>query len=83
LTPLANAAADIEIELKFLVPAASRAALAAELTGRGTAQRVSLADAYLDTPDLRLARAGLAAAAPGWALGAGVEGGRLGRAGAL
>lgn len=48
-----------EIELKFLVPAASRAALVAEVS-RGTARRLSLADAYFDTPDLRLARAGLA-----------------------
>lgn len=53
-------AANAEIELKFLVPAASRAALVAELTGRGTAQRVWLKADYLDTPDLRLARAGLA-----------------------
>ncbi|MBI3348935.1 MAG: CHAD domain-containing protein [Burkholderiales bacterium] len=49
-----------EIELKFLVPAASRAALVAELTGRGTARRVALTASYLDTPDLRLARGGLA-----------------------
>lgn len=49
-----------EIELKFLVPAASRAALAAELAGQGEPKRVLLAAAYLDTPDLRLARAGLA-----------------------
>lgn len=53
-------APDTEIELKFLVPSASRAALAAELSGRGTPQRISLNAAYLDTPDLRLARAGLA-----------------------
>lgn len=52
--------AHAEIELKFLVPAASRAALVAELTGRGTARRVGLTTSYLDTPDLRLARAGLA-----------------------
>jgi triphosphatase len=50
----------VEIELKFLVPAASRAALAAELAGRGTPKRVWLTAAYLDTPDWRLARAGLA-----------------------
>ncbi|HEY8880251.1 MAG TPA: CHAD domain-containing protein [Roseateles sp.] len=49
-----------EVELKFLVPAAMRVALAAELAGRGTARRVSLIDAYFDTPDQRLARAGLA-----------------------
>jgi len=53
-------AAHLEIELKFLVPAASRAALAAELVARGTARRVSLIDAYFDTPDHRLARAGMA-----------------------
>lgn len=52
--------ANAEIELKFLVPAASRAALAAELSGRGTPRRVWLTAAYLDTPDRRLARAGLA-----------------------
>ncbi|MFT7776493.1 CHAD domain-containing protein [Roseateles sp.] len=51
--------AHIEVELKFLVPAASRAALVAALTERGTARRVSLTDAYFDTPDQRLARAGL------------------------
>ena len=49
-----------EIELKFLVPLASRAALAAELAGRGSVRRVALIDAYFDTPDRRLARAGLA-----------------------
>ncbi|MGQ3054690.1 MAG: CYTH and CHAD domain-containing protein [Roseateles sp.] len=53
-------AAHTEIELKFLVPAASRAALAAELAGRGTPQRAWLTASYFDTPDLRLARAGLA-----------------------
>ena len=52
--------AHVEIELKFLVPAATRAALAAELAGRGSPRRVWLTAAYLDTPDLRLARAGLA-----------------------
>ncbi|MGM9482849.1 CYTH and CHAD domain-containing protein [Roseateles sp. NT4] len=50
----------VEIELKFLVPAAARAALVAELTARGTPRRVSLIDAYFDTPDRQLARAGLA-----------------------
>lgn len=53
-------AAHVEIELKFLVPAASRAELAAALMERGTARRVSLIDAYFDTPDQRLAGAGLA-----------------------
>lgn len=52
--------APVEIELKFLVPPASRAALLAELTGRGTPRRVALIDAYFDTPDRRLAKAGLA-----------------------
>jgi inorganic triphosphatase YgiF len=53
-------AAHAEIELKFLVPAAARQALAAELAARGTARRASLTASYLDTPDQRLARAGLA-----------------------
>ena len=57
---MADMDAHAEIELKFLVPAASRAALVAELTGRGTARLVGLTTSYLDTPDLRLARAGLA-----------------------
>ena len=50
-----------EVELKFLVPAGSRAALAAEM-GRssGNLQRISLAAMYLDTPERRLARAGIA-----------------------
>lgn len=53
--------ANLEIELKFLVPDAARARLAAELAGRGTPpRRVWLTAAYLDTPDLRLAQAGLA-----------------------
>lgn len=52
--------AHVEIELKFLVPAAARSALAAELAGRGEPRRVWLTAAYLDTPDLHLARAGLA-----------------------
>jgi len=52
--------ANAEIELKFLVPAAARQALTAELAGRGTPQRVWLKAAYLDTIDLRLAKAGLA-----------------------
>ena len=50
-----------EIELKFQVPAASRAALAAEVSRRTKSlEHVSLAAAYLDTEDRRLARAGLA-----------------------
>ena len=75
-------AAHIEIELKFLVPASSRAALAAELAVRGTARRVSLIDAYFDTPDRHLARAGLA-----WRMrregGRWVQGLKAARAGAL
>lgn len=50
-----------EIELKFLVPAASRAALSAAVASRASRlDHVSLAAAYLDTPDRRLAQAGLA-----------------------
>ncbi|MCY4756386.1 CYTH and CHAD domain-containing protein [Pelomonas aquatica] len=52
--------AHTEIELKFLVPAGARAALAAELAARGQPRRAWRTSAYLDTPDLRLARAGLA-----------------------
>jgi inorganic triphosphatase YgiF len=52
--------AHAEIELKFLVPAASRAALVAALAGRAAPRRVWLTASYLDTPDLRLAQAGLA-----------------------
>lgn len=50
-----------EVELKFLVPQSSRAALAAEM-GRGSAtlERRTLAAMYLDTGDRRLARAGIA-----------------------
>ena len=50
-----------EIELKFQVPAASRAALLAELSrGQVPAARTTLAASYLDTADRRLARAGIA-----------------------
>ncbi|MBN9425658.1 MAG: inorganic triphosphatase, partial [Burkholderiales bacterium] len=51
----------VEIELKFLVPAQARAAVAAQV-GRETASsgHVRLLALYLDTPDRRLARAGLA-----------------------
>lgn len=50
-----------EIELKFLVPEASQAALTAAIAHRASSlQHISLAAAYLDTPDRRLARAGLA-----------------------
>ena len=50
-----------EIELKFQVPAASRAALLAEMSrAQVPAARITLAASYLDTPDRRLARAGIA-----------------------
>lgn len=50
-----------EIELKFLVPAASRAALLAEMArGSAAPQRLSLAAMYLDTSDRRLAMSGIA-----------------------
>jgi triphosphatase len=49
-----------EIELKFLVPPAARAGIAAELArGLATLNRTSLMALYLDTDDRRLARAGL------------------------
>jgi inorganic triphosphatase YgiF len=50
-----------EIELKFLVPQAARAGIAAELArGPATLNRMSLTAIYLDTDDRRLARAGMA-----------------------
>jgi len=50
-----------EIELKFLVPAAARVALLAEMSrGSATPQRISLAAMYLDTSDRRLAKSGIA-----------------------
>jgi triphosphatase len=50
-----------EIELKFLVPPAARAGIAAELArGLTTLARTSLMAMYLDTDDRRLAQAGLA-----------------------
>jgi inorganic triphosphatase YgiF len=50
-----------EIELKFLVPQAARAGVAAELArGSATLDRTTLAAMYLDTDDRRLARAGMA-----------------------
>lgn len=50
-----------EIELKFAVPASARAAIVDELMhGAAAAERTTLAAAYLDTPDRRLARAGIA-----------------------
>lgn len=54
-------AKSVEIELKFVVPSASRAALAAEMArGSASLERRTLAAMYLDTPDRRLARAGMA-----------------------
>ncbi len=50
-----------EIELKFLVPAAARAGLLAEMArGSATPARISLAAMYLDTSDRRLAKSGIA-----------------------
>lgn len=50
-----------EIELKFLVPAAARADIAAEMArGSASLERMSLAAKYLDTDDRRLAQAGMA-----------------------
>lgn len=49
-----------ETELRFLVPAAARAAVEAELQrAAGSFARESLAAIYLDTPDRRLAQAGM------------------------
>lgn len=50
-----------EVELKFLVPQAARAGIVAEMArGSTTPGRLSLSAIYLDTPDRRLAQAGLA-----------------------
>ncbi len=50
-----------EVELKFLVPQAARAAIAAEMTRSSVRfERRTLAALYLDTPDRRLAKAGIA-----------------------
>jgi inorganic triphosphatase YgiF len=50
-----------EIELKFLVPREARAAVLAEMTRRSASlERRTLAAMYLDTPDRRLAAAGIA-----------------------
>ena len=52
---------NIEVELRFLVPPASRAPLAAEMArASASLERLSLAAIYLDTDDRRLARAGIA-----------------------
>ncbi len=49
-----------EVELKLLVPAASRAAVSAEMArASSTLERTWLTAVYLDTPDRRLAHAGL------------------------
>ena len=49
-----------EIELKFQVSPQARAAVQAEVAGRGGSARERLRAAYYDTPDRRLAKAGLA-----------------------
>ncbi len=50
----------VEIELKFLVPAAAREGVRAALAARGEpAATVRLVARYFDTPDRRLARAGM------------------------
>jgi inorganic triphosphatase YgiF len=50
-----------EIELKLQIPPAARAAVDKALRGRGTPPAVTrLVAAYFDTPDRRLARAGMA-----------------------
>lgn len=50
-----------EIELKFQVPVAARSAVRAAVAGRGgTARSMRLQAAYFDTPDGRLAAAGVA-----------------------
>jgi len=57
----ANVKTLTEIELKFLVPDAARATLAAEIArGSATLERRALAAMYLDTADRRLAQHGIA-----------------------
>ena len=59
--PAAGVKSQTEIELKFLVPQAARAGVAAELARGSTAlDRTSLLAMYLDTDDRRLAQAGMA-----------------------
>ncbi|CAN0245602.1 unnamed protein product, partial [Phaeothamnion confervicola] len=61
LLPVADVKSQTEVELKFLVPADARAAVAAEMArGSTTLQRIALAARYLDTEDRRLARQGIA-----------------------
>lgn len=56
--------ASVEIELRFLVPAATRGAVLAEIARRASVvERRGLSAIYLDTSDRRLARAGI-----GWRL---------------
>jgi len=51
----------LEIKMKFLVSAAARAEVEAEMSrGSATLERISLAAIYLDTRDRRLPLAGLA-----------------------
>ncbi len=50
----------LEIELKLQVPEAARAAVEAAVAGRSPSPRLRLQAAYVDTPDRRLAAAGLA-----------------------
>ena len=58
---MAAVKSQIEVELKFLVPAAARADIATEMArGSATLERLSLAARYIDTNDRRLAQAGLA-----------------------
>ena len=50
-----------EVELKFLVPREARAGILAEMTRRSASlERRTLSAMYLDTPDRRLAKAGVA-----------------------
>lgn len=57
--PRSNMPPMIEVELKFQVPAAARRAVQAAIE-RGASQRTRLQAIYFDTPDRRLAAAGIA-----------------------
>ena len=58
--PIDAVKSQTEIELKFLVPSSARIQLEAEMArGASTLERTSLAARYLDTPDRRVARAGM------------------------